>query len=629
MELHRARHVPVAALLALALLVPLVVIPGTFFPYVVPRNVLFRVAVELAAFAVIARIIVEGGPVDLRGEYVLWALATFLGAAAISALFSPAPSHSLFGDFERMGGVWAWLHLALFLFVLRATEERYLVWLLRAAVAVSVLASAHAILESWWGLPGLGTGGLSLIGNPGLFAGYLLLAIPPALHLGGPGARYRWLYPAAAGIALVALLLTQNRSSVLGLIGGALVAALATALIGDRTSRRWGPLAAVAGIGLVVIVLVTTARTFGNNSALGGISGVVDRLALTDFAGRDASRTLQWDAALAGFRDRPVVGYGPENHHLVWSAHFDPRAYELGADVFDRTHNAFLEVLATTGIVGMAAFVFLWWAIGYSLYRALRSGRLSRWEFALFAGANAAYGIYLVFWFVDLSAVMLWLLMASVVAARARPGGIVIDGGSVAPGLTVTRVVSLGTLGVLLFFVLHRHAYVPIRASVALAALDSYNGDQDRAFRAVQLLATSPSAQTSHTGPVLGEFVALLESDGEGAAPRDAGLRQGIDRTFRAAIAAFDAELRRDPLNDRLHTSAARLLMTASRYYDSKEFLGRAISLLERAVELSPKRSEQRRQLELARRQRSQQPQSRVFSQSVGRRAAKQTAPGR
>ena len=35
-------------LLIAALLAPLVVVSGMFFPYVVPRNILFRVAVEVA-----------------------------------------------------------------------------------------------------------------------------------------------------------------------------------------------------------------------------------------------------------------------------------------------------------------------------------------------------------------------------------------------------------------------------------------------------------------------------------------------------------------------------------------------------------------------------------------------------
>ncbi len=607
-------------LFAIGLLAPLVVVPGTFFPYVVPRNILFRVVVELAAVVLVARITVGGKRLDLRGEYVLWAVVAYLGAITLSAIFSPARSHSLFGDFERMGGVWAWLHLALFFLVLRTVEARYLSWLLRAAALVSVCVSAHAIIERFWGVAigGAGAGGLSLIGNPGLFAGYLLLAIPLALYLRGASARYRWLYLAAAAVDLVALLATQNRSSVLGIVGGAFVSTLLVALVSDRTSRRWRPLATVAGITLLLIVLVTAARTVGHNPVSGGIPGVVNRLALTDFAGRDASRTHQWDAALAGFRDRPVLGYGPENHHLVWSAHFDPKAYELGADIFDRTHNAFLEVLATTGLVGMAAFLALWWAIGYSLYRALKLGALSPREFSLLAGANVAYAIYLVFWFVDLSAAMLWLLMAALVAARDKPAGIIRDGGPAVSGQRAIGAVILAVTGLVLAFILQRHAYAPIRTSVALAALDSYEGDQDGAFRAARIVSTSTAPQTSHMGPVLGEFLASLEKRGDLEAPSsDSARRQDIDQTFAAAIAAFDAELRRDPLNDRLHTSAAGVLLEASRFYDSPAYGARAMSLLNKAIELSPRRTEQRQLLET------------VYRKSPQPTAAGQRAPGR
>lgn len=593
----------IVVLLTAGLLVPIVVVPGTFFPYVVPRNVLFRVVVELSTVVLISRVVLGGKRLDLRGEHVLALLGAFLAALTVSAIFSPARSHSLFGDFERMGGVWAWLHLALFFLVLRALEARYLLWLLRAAVAVSFLASAHAIVERFADPARGTTGGLSLIGNPGLFAGYLLLAIPIALYLWGSNGRYRWLYMGAAAVDCVALVLTQNRSSIVGLVGGALVGTLLFAFVGDRASRRWVPFALAVGIALVLSGLVAAARTVRDGSGEDGIPDVVNRLAVTDFAGGDASRTLQWDAALSGFRDRPALGYGPENHHLAWSAHFDPRAYELGADVFDRTHNAFLEALATTGIVGMAAFLAIWLTIAYSLYRAFKAGRLRVWELSLLAGANVAYAIYLVFWFLDINAMMLWLVMAAVVATRCNPAGIVRDGARATTPARGMSAVSMLVTGLALGFILQRHAYAPLRTSVALATLDSYDGDQDRAFDAVRVVSASSAPQTSHLGQVLGEFIASLKKRGElEAADRDPVRRQHINRTFAAAIAAFDAELRRDPLNDRLHTAAAGTLIEASRFYDSRPHLDRAISLLNRAIELSPRRAEQKRLLEMAKR---------------------------
>ena len=94
------------AILAMAsLVVPLLIGYDFFFPFVVPRNIFFRVVVELAAATLVLFVLFEKKRVVVRGEWVLFALVAFVSAATISALLSPARNHSLFGDFERMGGV--------------------------------------------------------------------------------------------------------------------------------------------------------------------------------------------------------------------------------------------------------------------------------------------------------------------------------------------------------------------------------------------------------------------------------------------------------------------------------------------------------------------------------------------
>ena len=102
-------------LLMAALLVPVIIPSGFFFPYVVPRNIFFRAICETGILILAWALCFGGDELDLRYEPIFWALVAFVAAALLSALFSPASNHSLFGDFERMGGVWSWVHLALFL----------------------------------------------------------------------------------------------------------------------------------------------------------------------------------------------------------------------------------------------------------------------------------------------------------------------------------------------------------------------------------------------------------------------------------------------------------------------------------------------------------------------------------
>src|SRR5439155_1508235 len=102
--------------------------------------------------------------------------------------------------------------------------------------------------------------------------------------------------------------------------------------------------------------------------------------------------------------------------------HFDPGIYKIDTDIYDRTHNQFLEMLATTGLVGAIAFLAIWFAIGMTLVRAFRAGRLSASAVAVLAGLQVAYATYLFFWFVDLSSTMLWILVS--VLSRPRSLGV-------------------------------------------------------------------------------------------------------------------------------------------------------------------------------------------------------------
>src|SRR4051794_40478035 len=125
----------IMVLLIASMLVPVIFANGFFFPYVVPRNLYFRALVEVAT-GILAVVLCFGRRrLDLHGEPILWALVAFLCAAGVSAAFSPARMHSLFGDFERMGGLSSWVHLTLFFLLLRTLRDEDWPWLLHAALA--------------------------------------------------------------------------------------------------------------------------------------------------------------------------------------------------------------------------------------------------------------------------------------------------------------------------------------------------------------------------------------------------------------------------------------------------------------------------------------------------------------
>lgn len=586
-------------LLMASLLVPIIVPAGFFFPYVAPRNIFFRVVVELGSLALVWALCFGSEELDLRYEPIFWALVAFVGAALLSALFSPARNHSLFGDFERMGGVWAWLHLALFFLLLRALRDEEWSWVLNAALIVSIVVSVNAIFEhstiasTARQSDSMLSASSSTVGNSGLLAAYLLFGIALAGYLATTSVRFRLLYLAAGGVNLLGLVYAENRSTVIGLALGAVTGSVIFAALHTSPRRRWIAPAAAITMALLVVGISAGIRAFPSGALTRGAPAVLQRLAVTNPVGADESRTMQWRAAIDGFKDRPLLGYGLENHNLVWSAHLDPGIYPMVTDVFDRTHNQYLELLATTGLIGTLAFLGIWLAIAVTMIRAYRDERISAASLAILSGLQVAYAVYLIFWFVDLNSTMLWILFAALIASRENPFGVVrpaIERNRVPRGvpLAVTAVSVL-----LVTAALYSEAYEPLRANLALDRIDGAQSSVAQTLAEFDVLAATPGHQTAHTPLVMDQYLASLRSRYP-EMRRNPAERRMLEAAFARTDAAFRQEIHRDTLNDRLYTHQAAMLLDAARFYGSRSRVDGAIASLSKAIQLSPHRLQSR-----------------------------------
>src|SRR6188472_1424573 len=91
----------------------------------------------------------------------------------------------------------------------------------------------------------------------------------------------------------------------------------------------------------------------------------------------------------------------------------------------------------------------------------------------------------------------------------------------------------------------------------------------------------------------MGEYLASLH-------PRFAEIRRNpakrrrLESAFANATDAFQQEIHRDTLNDRLYTRQADLFLDEARFYAAPQYVGRAIDALNEAIELSPHRIQPR-----------------------------------
>ncbi|MBI4088396.1 O-antigen ligase family protein, partial [Candidatus Kaiserbacteria bacterium] len=170
------------------------------------------------------------------------------------------------------------------------------------------------------------------------------------------------LYGSVIALDTLALFFTGTRGTMLGLIGGAILAVFIFALVhGSRRARM------IALTSVVAVVILGGGLWFARDTAFVRSVGFLDRLAsisLTDSTIK--ARFLNMGIAWQGVKERPILGWGQENYAIVFDKYYDPRMY--GQEPwFDRVHDIIFDWWIAGGTLGLLAylsiFAMLLWAI--------------------------------------------------------------------------------------------------------------------------------------------------------------------------------------------------------------------------------------------------------------------------
>lgn len=579
------------------LLVPLVLVPGFFFPFVSTRGIYFRLIIEIALAIFVTLLATREYRKSTTRDPLLISLAAFVGANALAAAFGLAPWRSFFGDFERMWGVWTYLHLFMYYILLRTfLNPRGWTIFLRASVVICSIACVYGIIQFYQDVLGVrweGAAGSqihSTIGNSGLFAAYLLFNLGFSVYLWFEDKMGRWHFAYLPITALITftLFLAANRSTLLGVMLGLFVATVCYAVLKAR--RKWLPPLIAAAAALLILTPALIVRANPDSSLNKHLPTVLKRVAGTSTQTTDAIRLYQWRAAVQGFADRPILGYGPENYHLVWSANFNPEAYKVaGDDRWDRAHDAYLEVMSTSGIVGMTTFIALLAAFIYLLFHAYRKGTITAGGLSTLLGLFVAYGFYLIFWFLDLNSTMLFIAIGAHVAARNDTMQWV-EFDEKKPMLPARRIL-LGSGALLLVALLYLHTYAPLRASHNLHRVVNPKWDNNPEIRQkdFEQLFKSPAPQEAPYLQLYSQFLSKLRPMDE-SKQMDRYFSDFMDKAFILGFKEADRELRRDPWNERLYLYKGRLQFLAASFYNNPRLYKNALISMNRAVELNPMR---------------------------------------
>jgi len=154
--------------------------------------------------------------------------------------------------------------------------------------------------------------------------------------------EFNWLRLLYIGMVGIALILTFSRSSYLAFVVGMMILFL-------NKSKRLHYLVSVTALGFIAVIYLV----FINSS-----EGVGQNLFRSETV---VSRIESWNQAVAVWQQRPFLGTGFNTYR--YAGIIKGKAFNnAGAGV----DNSFLFVLATTGVLGLAAYMYFWKRLLYN-----------------------------------------------------------------------------------------------------------------------------------------------------------------------------------------------------------------------------------------------------------------------
>ena len=331
----------------------LVVSPGAFDVFRTPKTVVFQLLALM--------ILTAGGAAMLLSERVARsfrtnriALSIALSAVAWTAIATATSLKPAVGQLKTF---------SVFCFAVFFAAAVWTSWRRGPSAVLIVLAPAvlngvTAFMQSFgkwtlWYVPAnletrLRTTGF--IGTTNEVGGYLVLPLIAAIAATVAWPRLRWLFTGAGAAIAIGIVAAQSVTSIAA--AGCGVAAMMF-LPGARR-LRWA-----TAIGLLVFVSVVALHP-GSRARIRTMLGFAASGQLSEMT---SFRLPAYTAALAMFRDRPLVGVGPgvfRTLYMPYKLRLDaehPQWIRMGNQSFGQVHNDHLQLLAETGLPGYLLFL--------------------------------------------------------------------------------------------------------------------------------------------------------------------------------------------------------------------------------------------------------------------------------
>ncbi|MFA6315425.1 MAG: O-antigen ligase family protein [Candidatus Paceibacterota bacterium] len=384
MTLQKTLRIIVLAALFFIPIFPLIVANSFFFPFITGKAFYFRLLVELAfaSWIILAFLDAKYRP---KFTWLTIGVTAFTVIALLADLLGVNPARSIWSNFERMEGwiviihLWAFYMVATSLFGSNdekssSSNESKKLWhrWINFSLIVAFIVAIYGLFQLFgWAAIHQGSSRLDAsLGNSAYMAVYMLFHAFLAGYLffdfrvkkvakneRTMANLWHWSYAVLAVLFAFILLETQTRGSILGLIGGIMLALIVYSIFGKKEQKKWRLIS--TGI-LAFIVILGVIFWFNRHQPFIEQNPILGRFSNISWnESSNQARQFIWPMAINGALERPILGWGQENFNYIFNANYNPKMYSQ-EQWFDRAHSVFLDWFVAGGFLGLIAYLSLY-----------------------------------------------------------------------------------------------------------------------------------------------------------------------------------------------------------------------------------------------------------------------------
>lgn len=394
----------IKVLLITALFTPLILDFNFYFPYIVPKNLVFRALIELA-FCIYIFLLLRNRTYWPQFNKAFPLFILFIFVLTVSSLLGGTFSFSFWSNFERMDGLVNWLHILMYMFILLGILKSKEDW--RAFFDIFLFASwlvaiygflQYAEQKSSLEIGFIKSGNTderihATFGNAAYLGSYMLIATMLTFNSLVYRLKKGWqwfdtnfwmviYYVSSIFVFVISMLLSQTRGSMVGLMVFSFLMAIFYFFFNrSKRNKLYYILLALFFATLLFLGFVFQQK----DSDWVQSSGVFSRLtAISINHGTSQTRLMTWKSTLQGFKDKPIIGWGEENFKYVFDKYFPIGIYRSqGSEIwFDRPHNILIQHLIQGGILGFLLYIGTFLYLIFALIRNYKKHK--QWFFNFF-----------------------------------------------------------------------------------------------------------------------------------------------------------------------------------------------------------------------------------------------------